>query len=200
MRKDEQDSLFGYLLFFVLYILILFALFRLVFKVAKWSAPGFWNCIVKPKPAVYDMIRGVVGVTLVYAIAVFAWPEMLNSISIGFGAAFLTFIASKIVGYRIWARKKRSLQQMEYASVDGQEMQLVHVNRLSGVVSPALSREMKQAGINHVVKAARKVPWADQLIIASTFPGAGIRHAAKAAGEERISSYTEYFPRRGRLP
>ena len=199
MRKDEQESFLGYLLFFVLYILILFAILRIVFKIAKWAAPGFWNCMVKPKPAAYDMVRGMAGVVLVYGIAVYVRPEMLNSISIGFAAAVLSFIAAKFAGYRIWTRKKRKLQ-VEYAAMDGQGVRIVEISRLPGSVSNAVRLELKQKGINRVVKEAQKVPWADRLVIASAAPGAGKRHAAKVAERERISPNVEFFPKeRGRL-
>jgi hypothetical protein len=73
---------------------------------------------------------------------------------------------------------------IEYNAVEAPGQKIVRIRNLRGNTSPALHAELKRQGLDGLMREAKKVPWADQVILASATPVQPIQRMA--VGENRI--------------
>lgn len=64
----------------------------------------------------------------------------------------------------------RKPTQVEYNAVEAPGQKIVQIRNLRGNTSPALDAELERQGLDRFMGEAKKVPWADHVILASATP------------------------------
>lgn len=96
----------------------------------------------------------------------------------------LQFVQTRGLKWMKAGQAARKPAQIEYNAIEVPGQKVVQVRNLRGSTSPALNAELKRQGLDRLVREARKVPWADQVMLASEMPVQPIQRMA--VGEKRL--------------
>lgn len=152
-----------------LYWKILSLIAKGMFLFLRWAwrkNPGLCNCIAT------GVVFGIGSYYLMWRFGFEAqWPK---------GAPWIALtIGTLAIGGALYLwRRMRKLKvpvnriqpQMEYLAVETNGQRAVQISNLRGSASSAIKQELRGQGLDRLVREARKVPWADQVILASATP------------------------------
>jgi len=180
MRSDEAESMIFATFFFMVIGLMFVAAFRIaegLVKLLIWGTPRLIRTWKRHPDACNSVLSGtIVAITCWYASRynehTAEWfqlmPWLLALIAV-IAAATTMLMLNKIKSVRF----QKAENQTEFFSLDGNGSKIVEVKHLKGVVSPAVNAELRSTGLNRVIREAKKVSWADRIILASNPPRYG---------------------------
>lgn len=178
MNKNEQESLLYTLGFFSILALIFIWALQAAIKILFWAF-RFWHTY---PDFCYSTLFGYIAMlTSRHAIlkseVTAQWLQSIPwlPLSIGIVVTGLSLYGlRKMRAFHMQRQAKRHISvqnaQAEYYSAEIGGGKVVEVKNLQGCVSPVVNAELKKTGLSKVVREAKKVSWANRIILAKEQP------------------------------